>query len=91
MSIRHAAKRRGREEVDTDLQWEADVQLPGGGRHRRRFKTRREAVAYEGNVRLQVAAGTFGVEVKETPTVEGFSERYLEWCSVHTKPSDFVR
>lgn len=56
-------------------------------RYRKVFSTRRQAEAHERRVQVQVAGGTFGLEVKRAPTVEGFAKRYLTDSALHNKPS----
>jgi len=63
--------------------WRVDVnwRVPGSTavqRHRRVLRTRREAEAYERQVRKALAEGTFGVEEKRAPTVAEYAERFME-------------
>jgi len=63
--------------------WRVDVnwRMPGSTtvqRHRRNLRTRRDAEAYERQVRKALAEGTFGVEEKRAPTLAEYVEPFME-------------
>jgi hypothetical protein len=70
----------------TEKGWLVDLRTETGERYRKVFRRRREAEAHEKAVLLAVAAGTFGREKKQAPTIAEFSAPYLEWCALHNKP-----
>jgi integrase len=51
------------------------------------LQTRRGAEEFERQLRASLLAGTYGTETAEVPTLEAFSNRFLEWSKTHNKPS----
>jgi integrase len=64
-----------------------DLRTAGGERYRRTFRSKKEALAHERCVLLAIAAGTFGVEVKQVPTVRSFAADFIAWSEQYNKPS----
>jgi len=63
--------------------WRGDVnwRVPGSTtvqRHRRILRARRDAEAYERQVRKAFAEGSFGLEEKRAPTLAAYAERFME-------------
>jgi hypothetical protein len=47
-------------------------------RYRRVLRTRREAEAYERQIRKALAEGIFGLEERRAPTLAEYAERFME-------------